>query len=161
MDQSFKTRIAIIALGLSGLAGSCIAAKMDSIVGAWKLDVSKSKFDPAPAMRKFESQVSATGDGSYAYKSEWVEADGTPGHLEFTTALDGKPVPVSGYAAVDSVKVTKVNAKTLKAVFTKNGKVVERETQTFSADGKTVRDLDTGKDENGKPFNDVLVLERE
>ena len=68
---------------------------------------------------------------------------------------------MTGYAAVDSVKVTKLTAKSLKAVFTKDGKVVERETQTLSADGKTVRDLDTGRDENGKPFAGHRVLPRQ
>ncbi len=161
MTMSVKTRIAIVALGLSGLAGSCMAAKMDAIVGDWKLNAAKSKFDPAPGMQKFEGKITAGGDGTYTYKSEWVEGDGTPGHLEYTSALDGKAVPVTGYEAVDSVKVTKVNATTLKAVFTRNGKVVERETQTLSADGKSVQDLDTGKDEKGKPFTDHLVLDKQ
>ena len=161
MYMSYKTRIAIVALGVSGLAGSCMAAKMDGIVGDWKMDAAKSRFEPSPGMRKFESKVTAAGDGTYTYQAEWVEGDGTAGHLQYTTALDGKAVPVTGYSAVDSVKVTKLNAKSLKVVFTKDGKIVERETQTLSADGKTVRDLDTGKDENGKPFTDHLVLDRQ
>ena len=161
MYMSYKTRIAILALGVSGLAGSCMAGKMDGIVGDWKMDAAKSRFEPSPGMQKFASKVTAAAEGAYTYQADWVEGDGTAGHLQYTTALDGKAVPVSGYSAVDSVKVTKVHAKSLKAVFTKDGKIVERETQTLSADGKTVRDLDTGKDENGKPFTDLLVLDRQ
>jgi hypothetical protein len=60
---------------------------------------------------------------------------------------------------VDTVKATKVNATTWKLVFTKNGKVVERETETISADGKTIRDTDQGT-EDGKPYNDRLVFDK-
>ena len=96
MDMSFKkTRIAIVALGLCGLAGTCLAAKMDAIVGDWKLDAAKSTFKPSPGMQKFESKVTAAGDGTYTYAAEWVEGDGTPGHLTYTTALDGKAFPES------------------------------------------------------------------
>jgi hypothetical protein len=161
MKNALMTRIAALTLGLTALAGASLAAEMDAIVGDWKLNAAKSTFDPGPGLQKFEAKVTAGGNGTYTYKSEWVEGDGTAGHLEFTSALDGKPVPVTGYSAVDAVQVTKLNASSLKLVWTKNGKPVEHETQTLSADGKSVRDVDTGKDDKGKPFSDHLVLDKQ
>jgi hypothetical protein len=55
---------------------------------------------------------------------------------------------------------TLVNATTWKSVWTKDGKVVESELETISADGKTFREIDQGKDEKGRKFKNHLVFER-
>ena len=53
-----------------------------------------------------------------------------------------------------------LNSTTWKSVWTKDGKIVESELQTISADGKTLRDTDEGKDEKGKKYKNRLVFER-
>jgi hypothetical protein len=53
-----------------------------------------------------------------------------------------------------------VNATTWKYVWTKDGKTVERELETISADGKTFREQDQGKDSRGRKFKNHLVFER-
>ena len=162
MYMSYKTRIAILALGVSGLAGSCMAGKMDGIVGDWKMDAAKSRFEPSPGMQKFASKVTAAAEGAYTYQADWVEGDGTAGHLQYTTALDGKGGPrlrLLGCRQRQGHEGTREVAEGGIYQGRKNRR--RRETQTLSADGKTVRDLDTGKDENGKPFTDLLVLDRQ
>jgi len=53
-----------------------------------------------------------------------------------------------------------INATTWESVRTKNGKIVERELETISADGKIFHEIDQGKDENGKKYKNHLVFER-
>jgi hypothetical protein len=161
MNAPPKMPSALASLALLLLSTQSFAGRMDGIVGDWKLNPAKSKFDPAPAMKELETKVTDAGKDTYHVESTWTEGDGTPGHFTFTSALDGKPVPVSGYDAVDSVKLKQISPTTLKAVFTKDGKVIETETQTLSADGKTVHDVDTGLDDKGKRFTDHIVLERQ
>jgi len=89
-----------------------------------------------------------------------IDADGTVGHVEYSTALDGKPISIIDYPIADTVTDTMITATTWKSVWTKNGKVVERELETISADGKTFHEIDQGRDEKGKKFRNRLVFER-
>jgi hypothetical protein len=111
-------------------------------------------------MKKYTMKVIDAGKGHLLIKSDWLDSDGTAGHVEYATALDGTPISIIDYPIADTVTDTMVNANTWKSVWTKNGKIVEREFETISADGKTFRELDEGRDEKGKRFKNRLVFER-
>lgn len=152
--------LALVGLGLTALAGAAFAGKMDALLGDWDLNIAKSRFEPSPPMKKYTMKVIDAGADHLLIKSDWIDADGTVGHVEYSTALDGKPISLIDYPIADSVTDTMVNATTWKSVWTKKGKVVERELETISADGKIFREVDQGKDEKGKKYKNHLVFER-
>jgi hypothetical protein len=154
------TSLAVAGLGLAALVNAAFAGKMDALVGDWNLSIAKSKFDPRPPMKKYTMKVIDAGASHLLIKSDWIEADGTAGHVEYSTAFDGKPISLIDYPIADTVTDTVVNATTWTSVWTKNGQIVERELETISADGKTFRELDQGKDEKGKKYKNHLVFER-
>ena len=154
------TSLAVASLGLTALVDTAIAGKMDALLGDWDLNIEKSPFEPQPPMKKYTMRVIAAGADHLRIKSDWIEADGTAGHVEYSTAFDGKPISIIDYPFADTVTDTIVNATTWKSVWTKNGKVVERELETISADGKIFRETDQGKDEKGKKFKNHLIFER-
>jgi len=154
------TSLAVAGLGLAALVSAAFAGKMDALVGDWNLSIAKSKFDPRPPMKKYTMKVIDAGASHLLIKSDWIEADGTAGHVEYSTAFDGKPISLIDYPIADTVTDTVVNATTWTSVWTKNGQIVERELETISADGKTFRELDQGKDEKGKKYRNHLVFER-
>jgi hypothetical protein len=158
--KQFGALIAVASLGLTALANSALAGKMDALLGDWDLNIAKSKFEPKPPMKKYTMKVIDAGTGHLLVKSDWIESDGTPGHVEYSTAFDGKPISILDYPAADTVTDTMVNSTTWKSVWTKDGKIVESELQTISADGKTLRDTDEGKDEKGRKYKNRLVFER-
>jgi hypothetical protein len=158
--KQFGALIAVASLGLTALANSALAGKMDALLGDWDLNIAKSKFEPKPPMKKYTMKVIDAGTGHLLVKSDWIESDGTPGHVEYSTAFDGKPISILDYPAADTVTDTMLNSTTWKSVWTKDGKIVESELQTISADGKTLRDTDEGKDEKGKKYKNRLVFER-
>ena len=158
--KQFGALIAVASLGLTALANSALAGKMDALLGDWDLNIAKSKFEPRPPMKKYTMKVIDAGTGHLLVKSDWIESDGTPGHVEYSTAFDGKPISILDYPAADTVTDTMLNSTTWKSVWTKDGKIVESELQTISADGKTLRDTDEGKDEKGKKYKNRLVFER-
>ena len=155
-----RASLAVTCLGLTLLAGAAFAGNLDALLGDWDLNIAKSKFEPRPPMKKYTMRVIDAGADHLLIKSDWIEADGTPGHVEYSTAFDGKPISLIDYPLADTVTDTLVNATTWKSVWTKNGKVVERELETISADGKTFREIDQGKDQKGKKFKNHLVFER-
>jgi hypothetical protein len=111
-------------------------------------------------MKKYTMKVIDAGADHLLIKSDWIDADGTPGHVEYSTAFDGKPISIIDYPIADTVTDTLVNATTWKSVWTKNGKIVESELETISPDGKTFRELDRGKDAHGHQFKNHLLFER-
>ncbi len=152
--------LAVATLGLTALAGTACAGKLDALLGDWDLNITKSKFEPSPPMKKYTMKVIDAGSDHLLIKSDWIDADGTAGHVEYSTAFDGKPIALVDYPVADSVTDTMVSATTWKSVWTKDGKVVERELETISADGKIFREIDQGKDEKGKRYKNHLVFER-
>jgi hypothetical protein len=154
------TSLTIASLGLTALVGAAFAGKLDALLGDWDLNIEKSKFEPMPPMKKYTMKVIDAGAGHLLIKSDWIEADGTPGHVEYSTAFDGKPISIIDYPIADTVTDTLVNATTWKSVWTKNGKIVESELETISTDGKTFRELDRGKDAHGHQFKNHLLFER-
>jgi hypothetical protein len=111
-------------------------------------------------MKKYTMKVIDAGAGHLLIKSDWIESDGTPGHLQYSTAFDGKPIAINDYPDADTVTDTMINSTTWKSVWTKDGKIVESEIQSVSADGKILRDADEGKDAKGKKYKNRLVFER-
>jgi hypothetical protein len=152
--------LAVVGLGLTALVGVALAGTMDALLGDWDLNIARSKFEPSPPMKKYTMKVIDAGTGHLLIKSDWIEADGTAGHVEYSTAFDGKPISLIDYPLADTVTDTVVNATTWKSVWTKDGRIVERELETISADGKTFREIDQGKDEKGRKYKNHLVFER-
>ena len=155
-----RTSLALAGLGMTALVSVAFAGKMDALRGDWDLNVAKSKFEPSPPMKKYTMKVVDAGADHLLIKSDWIDADGTVGHVEYSTALDGKPISIIDYPIADTVTDTMITATTWKSVWTKNGKVVERELETISADGKTFHEIDQGRDEKGKKYKNRLVFER-
>jgi hypothetical protein len=154
------TSIAVAAIGITAWCGTAFAGKMDALLGDWDLNIAKSKFKPNPPMKKYTMKVIDAGEGRLLIKSDWIDADGTAGHVEYSTALDGKPISLIDYPFADTVIDTMINATTWESIWRKDGKTVERELEHISADGKTFREMDEGKDEKGKQFKNQLFFER-
>jgi hypothetical protein len=152
--------LAVAGLGLAALAGTAFAGKLDALVGDWDLNIEKSKFEPSPPMKKYTMKVIDAGAGHLLIKSDWIDADGTVGHVEYSTAFDGKPISLVDYPIADTVTDTLISSTTWKSVWKKHGKIVESELETISADGKLFHELDQGKDDKGKKFKNHLVFER-
>jgi hypothetical protein len=149
-----------VGLGITILAGGAVAGKLDSLLGDWDLNIAKSKFEPSPPMKKYTMRVIDAGADHLLIKSDWIDADGTVGHVEYSTAFDGKPISLVDYPIADTVTDTMVSATTWKSVWTKRGKIVESELETIAADGKVFREIDQGLDEKGRKFRNHLVFER-
>jgi hypothetical protein len=155
-----RTSIAVATFGIAAWSNAALAGIMDALLGDWNLSIAKSKFKPNPPMKKYTMKVIDAGGGRLLIKSDWIDADGTVGHVEYSTALDGKPITLIDYPIADTVIDTMVSPTTWKSIWKKDGKTVERELEHISADGKTFREIDEGKDEKGRQYKNYLVFER-
>jgi len=136
-----------VAIALTSFASS--ADTPDPSVGTWVLNAAKSTCDPPPAPKNQTYTIAETPGRAIHETIDFVEADGTSTHMEFTAARDGKYVPVAGSGYADSVSITQVDPSTTKYVLKKAGKRIDSGTFTVSKDGKTTIGSLSGKDADG------------
>lgn len=91
---------AVVAFG-----GASLALAGDSpepVVGTWTLNLSKSKFNPGPAL-KSQTRVYTYGPEGMTLKVTGTTADGTPISQQSTYKYDGKEYPFSGSPSFDAL----------------------------------------------------------
>jgi hypothetical protein len=136
-------------------------AQNDPRIGTWKLNVAKSKFDPAAA-RKGETRTYELSGGIVKVHVETVRSDGSKQELSFNGTADGKEYPYTAnppfYA--DTVSVRRSGHGFI-GTSKKDGKLLFTTTDSFSADGKTMTMTTKGANANGESVNSVRVYEKQ
>src|SRR2546421_12721798 len=85
----------------------------DNTLGAWKLNLEKSKSSPAPMPVKSLTVTREAADGGAKVTVTGEQADGTAINASYTAKYDGKEVQVTGNAPYDTIAIKQVNANTL------------------------------------------------
>jgi hypothetical protein len=153
-----KTGIIALTLAFCFLAGSaCLAA--DPQMGTWKLNEAKSKITPGTL--KNTQVVYSRMLGQVKIKSDGIDANGKPIHVEWSGKFDGKDYPVSGDPNSDARSYTKLNERTLTTANKKDGKVTVTGQIVVSADGKSRTLTLNGTTPKGKKFKNVAVYDKQ
>ena len=141
------------------LSGVSVAQSSDPLLGTWKLNVAKSKFDPGPAPKAATVKYEAADQGLKVT----VDTDGAagPAHWGYTANFDGKDYPVAGNPDGDVVALKRITATTTEAAFKKSGKAMSSNTRVVSADGKTLTITQKGTNAQGQAVNNVQVFEKQ
>jgi|SRR5580704_280923 hypothetical protein len=158
-----KRVLTVVAVALLAAVGaSSLQAQGNAVVGTWKLNLTKSKFDPGPAPKSLTRKVVAEGDG-LKYSFEGVSADGKPVSYGFTVKFDGKDYPITGSmpSGADTISVKRVDANNYEATLKKGGKVLSTGKVTVSADGKVTTVDSTGMTAAGAKMHDVQVYDKQ
>ena len=153
-----KTRIIGLAVAFSFL-GSAVCLAADPQVGTWKLNESKSKITPDTL--KNTQVVYSSMLGQVKVKSDGIDANGKPIHVEWSGKLDGKDYPVSGDPKSDTRSYTKVNERTLTTTNKKNGEVTVKGRIVISLDGRTRTVIVNGTTSKVKTFKNVAVYDKQ
>jgi hypothetical protein len=154
-------RSALAAVFVALFAGSAIAQAPDPIIGVWKANLAKSTYDPGPPAKSNTTKYEMVGD-KVKVTVDSVQADGTTRHYESTSAYDGKDYPITGNSPYgDTVARTRTDARTVRSVTKKAGKVTATQTSVMAADGKTRTVTTTGVNAAGQKVNNVVVYEKQ
>jgi hypothetical protein len=153
-----KMRTIGLPLAFCFLAGGmCFAA--DPQMGTWKLNEAKSKITPGTL--KNTQVVYSSMFGQMKIKSDGIDANGKPIHVEWSGKFDGKDYPVTGDPNSDTRSYTKVNERTLTTANKKNGKVRVTGQIVVSPDGKSRTVTLNGTTPKGKKFKNVAVYDKQ
>ena len=153
--KSLKLPAAILFMGFA-----LSAQAADPLVGTWKLNVAKSTYSPGPAPKSLTAKIEAAGEGEKV-TFDGVRGDDTPIQVVYTAQYDGKDHPITGSPMADTVSLKRLDANTTERTDKKAGKVVQTLTRKLSSDGKTMTVTIKGTDAEGRPINNVAVLEKQ
>jgi hypothetical protein len=155
--------LTVVAVALLAVVGaSSLHAQSNAVVGTWKLNLTKSKFDPGPAPKSLARKVEAEGDG-LKYTFEGVSADGKPVAYGFSVKFDGKDYPITGSmpSGADSISVKRLDANNYEATLKKGGKVLGTSKVTVSKDGKATTVESSGTNAAGVKTHDMQVYDKQ
>ena len=156
-----RRSIPVLLAGILALTMSVSAQAPKTLLGTWKLNVAKSKYDPGPAPQSQTLTVEAAGKGE-KITSEVLGADGKKSTTTYTANFDGKDYPLTGsLLGADKVSLKRIDARTTERADKKDGKVIQTIKRVVSADGKTMTATAKGTNAEGKPMNNVAVFERQ
>jgi hypothetical protein len=156
--ERMKTKALGLTLAFCFLGGAmCFAA--DPQMGTWKLNETKSKITPGTL--KNTHVVYSSMLGQVKVKSDGIDANGKPIHVEWSGKFDGKDYPVTGDPNSDTRSYTKVNERTLTTTAKKNGKVTVTGQIVVSPDGKSRTVTLNGITPKGKKFKNVVVYDKQ
>jgi hypothetical protein len=139
------------------------AQTQDPWIGTWRLNLAKSKYEPANAAPKSQTikQEAAPGGGAKT-TVDVVDAQGKATRQEYVVTFNGKPIAIPGAPDANTSRVyRRIDARTYEYVQSVGGKPTTTVRTAVSADGKTRTLTTTGKNAQGQTINNVAVYERQ
>ena len=157
-----STVIAFVFVLLAAAAVVMAQAERDNPqLGTWKMNIPKSTFTAGTGFKSATSKIEIVG-GGVRHTLDTVYGDGTSRNYAYTTAYDGKDMPVIGNSPYgDTTALTRVDAHTVRTVYKKSGKVTVVQTSVVSSDGKTRTVTTKGTNPVGQTVNNVSVYDRQ
>lgn len=158
-----KQVLRLLAVAVLVVAGcAALRAQENPLVGKWKLNSEKSKFDPGPAPKSLNRVIVAQGDG-VKYSFDGVGSDGKPLTYGFSVKFDGKDNPIDGSipSGADTISAKRTDANHYEATLKKAGKVIGTSKVSVSKDRKVTTVDSTGTNAAGAKVHDVQVFDRQ
>ncbi|OLE44457.1 MAG: hypothetical protein AUI36_23280 [Cyanobacteria bacterium 13_1_40CM_2_61_4] len=131
----------------------------DPFIGAWKLNVEKSKFDPGPPPRSGTVTYEPQGEG-LKLTLDAIDAEGKRQSYQYTAYFDGKDYPVIGSPVNDTVALRRIDPYTIEFISKKDGRVVRAAKAVLLSGALSYRYIAKGK-LKGQPFEIIAVYEKQ
>jgi hypothetical protein len=144
------------------LHSSSAHGQIDPRVGTWRLDLTRSTFDPGPPPKKQTLTYIAKGR-DLAALLQGLDAVGRPIPPDMSNLViifDGKDhqTPTVNY---DSSVWTRLSPTRYQVVRKKARAIVQTSTNVVSDDGRTMTITTTGVDATGRPIHNVRIYDKQ
>ena len=159
-EQPVKKCSGIAAVAILALASS-VWAQSDPLIGTWKLNLSKSVYDPGPPPQSLVHQYESVGKDTYKNSRDLVDANGKSSHTELTLVFDGKEHPSANPSSRRATMDRRIDAYNLEGMSMRGGKLITVFMRFISLDGKTLTFKTMGTNAEGKPFSRVEVFDKQ
>jgi hypothetical protein len=167
--MSMHRRAGLISLVLiaAALPNALAAQAPQSLAGTWKLNATKSKYEPAELANKSGTLTYTFSANSVTTTVDQVNAKGQKVHIEYTATLDGADSPwkgtIDGKPSVtqDAVSFKKLDDHTYHVENKLKGKVTTINHIVVAADGKSRTTTVTGTNAEGQKVHHVVVYDKQ
>jgi len=141
------------------VATTFLFAATDPILGTWKTNNTKSKFNPGPGAKSVTTTY--TQDGEWIVgKTVGISGDGSPFERTNRYKLDGQPYPYDGPSGPGKISLKKIDDFTTESEVQLDAGGTTTSRSVFSKDLKTRTQTVTGVNSKGQKLNHVIVSER-
>jgi hypothetical protein len=130
------------------------------LVGTWKLDNAKTKYETGPPPKDLTLVIEEKGD-SLQVTVTGTNADGSPLNLKYTVPEKGGAGQVQDGKAYDGVTSKRLSAYVRDNTYMKDGKKVSTRHVVVSKDGKMMRSSVKGNNALGNPIAGTDVFEKQ
>jgi len=158
-----KHSLVVLALAFCTSVSGPLLAQDNPFVGTWKLNTTKSKYEPAPGPKTVTRTIVAQGTGAN-YSFEGVGADGASFAYSFSTNYDGKDSAITGTGApggADAIALKRVSSRRVEGTLKKDGQELGKVVAEVSKDGKISTVRTKGKTADGKELNSETVYDKQ
>ena len=146
-------------------------AGKNPIVGTWRLNLEKSKFESGPPPKGQTRQYSQRHDGLIVANIWSISAQGNPSFTQTVSKYDGKEYgqynqttletfQANGTQTGNTQAFAVVDAYTVEITNKVDGRVAATSRRTVSEDGNTMTHVIKGTNAQDKPYTNVLVFDR-
>ena len=156
--MSVRTLTVVLAMLIASVG---LSAADDPLLGTWKLNLSKSKYNPGPPPRGRVLKVEPAGSNGFKLINDGVLANGEKTHVEETFIQDGKDHPLHDSPNADAQVNKQIDAYTTETINKKGGKTVQVLRRVVSKDGRTMTITIKGTTASGAPLDDVRVFDKQ
>ena len=153
-----RSAIILVVVALSSACATHDRSR-DPVIGTWDLDVSKSSFDPGPPL-KSQTRIYEQTPAGMKFTLTGHSAGGTPMHVEYVAAYDGKDYPLTGSPSVNTVALRRLDRLRAEALEKKDGEIRFRVSRVLTADENTMIVTSIGTNARGVAIKNVLVFRR-
>ena len=160
----------LFSIACASLVAQTPAGK-NPIVGTWRLNLEKSKFESGPPPKGQTRQYSQRYDGLIVATIWSINAQGNPTFTQTVSKYDGKEYGQYNMTTLETFQATGtqtgntqafavVDAYTVDITNKVDGRVATTSRRTVSEDGKTMTHVVKGTNAPGKPYTNVLMFDR-
>lgn len=125
-------------------------------LGIWALDPAQSEYQLGTPPQRGTYQLVPEGE-QIAVAMDWTDAADKDFHMVYYMTPDGQDHPYPDSSAVDAIRSTLLDARTLETLSKKDGEIVASGLRELVDDGKTMRVIQAGKLPDGSTFQNIAV----
>jgi hypothetical protein len=133
----------------------------DNQVGTWKINLAKSKYDPANLAPKSTSVKIEAVEGGIKATVDVVDYTGKMLHYDYTAKYDGKDYAVRGDPNRDMTALKKIDEYNFEQTNKKGGKVTTTSKIVYARDGKSRTLITIGTIPQGQKVNNNIVWDKQ
>jgi hypothetical protein len=153
--------IGLVLAVVAGFASSSTVLAADEWLGTWKLNLSKSTFNPPELAPKSQTVVRENVNDGLKTVVDEVNAQGKPVHIEYIAKFNNQDHPWSGSPDADTVVLQRLDDEYFQTTWKLKGEVMLLGSTLVSKDRKTITTTLFGKDSQGRKIGHVTVYERQ